>query len=314
MIFLVPLAMFLFLMAAIGWVGYRFYARPQRFVEQVGGMSVFPRESGVLSEPPKETLGVRALRTLGEKMPSSPADVSVNTGLLLAAGHRSEHALKVFFGIRSVSAAVGLFLGLSLYSVLTDNTVLRLLIIAGGAFIGWSLPGLLLDMLVSSRQDRIKLALPDALDLLTVCVEAGLGFDQALVNVARELRTPHPDLSEEIGLLTLEVNAGKRRADALRNLAERTRVGEVQKLTAILIQTDRFGTSMAESLRTHSDFMRVRRRQEAEEKANKVGVKLVFPIFFFILPSMLVVVAGPGLLQIFKQLFPMMRNYGSQMK
>ena len=99
--------------------------------------------------------------------------------------------------------------------------------------------------------------------------------------------------------------------DALRNLSERTRVNEVQKLVAILIQTDRFGTSMAEALRTHADYMRIRRRQEAEERANKVGVKLVFPIFFFVLPAMLVVVAGPGMLQIFKQLFPMMRNFAA---
>ena len=109
--------------------------------------------------------------------------------------------------------------------------------------------------------------------------------------------------------MTLEMRAGKRRAEALRNLADRTGENELSKLVAILIQTDRFGTSMAESLRTHSDFMRVRRKQEAEERANKVGVKLVFPIFFFILPAMLLVAAGPGLLQVFKYLFPMMRQF-----
>jgi tight adherence protein C len=111
-------------------------------------------------------------------------------------------------------------------------------------------------------------------------------------------------------MVTLEMRAGKRRADALKNLADRTGEAELRKLVAILIQADRFGTSIAESLRTHSDFMRVRRRQEAEERAGKVGVKLVFPIFFFILPSMLIVSAGPGLLQVFKYLFPMMKSYG----
>jgi len=128
--------------------------------------------------------------------------------------------------------------------------------------------------------------------------------------VARELATSHPQLSEELSLVTLEMRAGKRRADALRNLAERTGEGELRKLVAILIQSDRFGTSMGESLRTHSDYLRTRRRQEAEERAGKVGVKLVFPIFFFILPSMLIVAAGPGLLQVFKQLFPMMSQLG----
>ena len=112
-----------------------------------------------------------------------------------------------------------------------------------------------------------------------------------------------------MSLVNLEMRAGKRRSEALRNLGERTGEPELKKLIAILVQNDRFGTSMAESLRTHSDFLRVRRRQEAEERAGKVGVKLVFPIFFFILPSMLVVAAGPGLLQVFKNLFPMMRNF-----
>jgi len=107
----------------------------------------------------------------------------------------------------------------------------------------------------------------------------------------------------------LEMRAGKRRIDALRNLAERTGESELRKLVAILVQTDRFGTSIADSLRTHSDFMRVRRKQEAEERAGKVGVKLVFPIFFFILPAMLIVAAGPGILQLFKHLFPMMKTY-----
>jgi tight adherence protein C len=146
--------------------------------------------------------------------------------------------------------------------------------------------------------------------MMVVAVEAGLGLDQAIQHVAREIQISHKELSEELSLVTLEMRAGKRRAEALRNLSERTGEPELQKLIAILIQTDRFGTSMGESLRSHSDFLRVRRRQEAEERANKVGVKLVFPIFFFILPSMLVVAAGPGLLQVFKFLFPMMRNFG----
>jgi len=109
--------------------------------------------------------------------------------------------------------------------------------------------------------------------------------------------------------VNLEMRAGKRRSEALRNLAERTGESELQKLVAILVQTDRFGTSMGDSLRSHSEFLRVRRRQEAEERAGKVGVKLVFPIFFFILPAMLVVAAGPGLLQVFKYLFPMMKSF-----
>ena len=128
--------------------------------------------------------------------------------------------------------------------------------------------------------------------------------------MSREMEHAHNELSDELGLVGLEMRAGKRRGEALKNLADRTGEPELRKLVAILIQTDRFGTSMGESLRTHSDFMRLRRKQEAEERAAKIGVKLVFPIFLFILPSMMVVAAGPALLKVFRDLFPMMQNFG----
>jgi tight adherence protein C len=172
------------------------------------------------------------------------------------------------------------------------------------AMIGWFGPGFILERLASARNDRIRCALPDALDLMVVSVEAGLALDQAIQYVAREMKRTHKDLSEEFGLVTLEMRAGKRRSEALRDLSERTAEPELRKLVAILIQTDKFGTSISESLRTHSEFMRVRRRQEAEERAAKVGVKLVFPIFFFILPSMFVLAAGPSMLSISKNLLP----------
>jgi tight adherence protein C len=179
-----------------------------------------------------------------------------------------------------------------------------------GGIAGYFAPGFILERMVAARQTRIRLSLPDALDLLVVCVEAGLGLDQAIHNVSQELRSTHKDISEELGLVTLEMRAGKQRAEALRNLADRTGEPELRKLVAILIQADRFGVSVADSLRTHSDFMRVRRRQEAEERAAKVGVKLVFPIFFCIMPSMMLVTAGPGVLQLFRNLYPMMQNFG----
>ena len=191
----------------------------------------------------------------------------------------------------------------------TLNPTLQIVILAAAGLVGFFMPGMILDQLVSRRQERLKLSLQDALDLMVVCVEAGLGLDQAILSISQELKITHKELSEEFGLISLEMGAGKSRQEALRNLAERTGEAEIRKLVAILIQTDRFGTSMSESLRTHSDFMRIRRRQEAEERANKVGVKLVFPIFFCILPAMLLVVAGPGLLQILKVLFPMMREF-----
>jgi tight adherence protein C len=174
---------------------------------------------------------------------------------------------------------------------------------------GYYFPGFMLDKKIAKRQDTLRLSLPDALDMMVVSVEAGLGLDQAIQHVGRELQMTHKELSEELSLVNLEMRAGKRRSEALRNLAERTGEPELQKLVAVLVQTDRFGTSIGDSLRAHSDFLRVKRRQEAEERAGKVGVKLVFPIFFFILPAMLVVAAGPGLLQVFKYLFPLMKQF-----
>ncbi len=127
---------------------------------------------------------------------------------------------------------------------------------------------------MSRRQEKIKFSLPDALDLLVVCMEAGLGLDQAMVNVSRELEITHPEICQEFNLVSLEMRAGKRRTEALKNLASRAGEPELRKLVATLVQADRFGASIADSLRTHADFMRVRRRQEAEERAAKVGVKL----------------------------------------
>ena len=150
--------------------------------------------------------------------------------------------------------------------------------------------------------------MPDALDLLVIAVESGLGLDQALVSVTRELRTTHKDVTDEFSLVALEMRAGKRRIDALNNLSSRTGEPEVRKLVAVLVQTDRFGTSISDALRTHADFMRVSRRLAAEERAGKLGVKLTFPIFFFILPSLALVVAGPGLLQVARVLLPTLNN------
>jgi tight adherence protein C len=190
------------------------------------------------------------------------------------------------------------------------NPVMRHVVVLAAAFAGFMLPNFVLEKMVARRQLRIRLSLPDALDLLVVCVEAGLGLDQALVNVSRQVKQAYPEISDELSLMTSEMHAGKRRADALRNLASRTGEEELRKLVAVLLQADRFGTSVADSLRTHSESMRIRRKQLAEERAAKIGVKLVFPIFFFIMPAMMVVSVGPGVLQLVKNLVPMMRSVG----
>jgi tight adherence protein C len=304
---------FLMMMIGLTWCGYRLYYRPGRFLKQLGSPVITDergRFAATTEEVEAEPSGlVTFLQNLGAKMPASEADSATLKTLLTQAGFRSEHALSVFFGVRLIGAAVMLALCLLMSSSMPSaNPMMNIMVIFFGCAVGWVFPKMLLAKKAKKRAEILRLSLPDALDLLVVSVEAGLGLDMAIQHVARELQVTHPQLSEELMLVTLEMRAGKRRADALRNLAERTGEAELRNLGAILVQSDRFGTSMGESLRSHSDFMRVRRRQEAEERAAKVGVKLVFPIFFFILPSMLIVAAGPGLLQVFKNLFPMMKQ------
>lgn len=306
----ISVGLFALLMADISYFGYHRYAKPGKIYEQLG-QPVIVSSRGLLEDADKQEEGaaVRMLRQIGERIPSSPGDASELRRSLMMAGHRGDHAVAIYTGIRVVGTAALVLLVLAL-GLFRDNFMMRVLMLGMSGVMGWMGANMILERLIKARQERLRLSLPDALDLMVVSVEAGLGLDQAIQHVARELHMSHPEVSEEWGLVNLEMRAGKRRSEALRNLADRTGEPELRKLVAILVQNDRFGTSMADSLRAHSDFMRTRRRQDAEERAGKVGVKLVFPIFLFILPSMMIVTAGPGLLQVFKQLFPMMEKFG----
>jgi tight adherence protein C len=303
----VSMALFGLLATVIAAYGYGRFAKPAHFLQRLR------RDRGALPSierisPSKPSRLTRQVQALGQRAPISKQDALSARRMLMAAGHRTDGAVALFFGLKILLAAALGLTALLVRGSLTANPVLRIVAPLAAAALGYWLPSFLLERRITRRHRKIRESLPDALDLLVVSVEAGLGLDQALQNVSRELALVHPVLSEELGLVTLEMRAGKRRAEALRNLAERTREAELRKLTAVLVQSDRFGTSMSEALRTHSEFMRVRRRHEAEERAGKVGVKLVFPIFFFILPSILVVAAGPGLLQVFKYLFPLLKG------
>lgn len=305
------LASFLFvlLMAVISAYGYRAYVRPSRIYDRVGGVAESVAESEAVSVKPRDVV-VRVFEQIGEQIPLSAGDQTATRHELVAAGYRSDGAVKIFYGVKVMFCVVMFVFALMLHRYITDNPVLRIVFLVAGTGLGFYAPVIYLEKLVKKRQMQLRLSLPDALDMMVVSVEAGLGLDQALQYVAREIEETHPELSDELGLVGLEMRAGKRRSDALRNLADRTGEPELRKLVAILVQTDRFGTSMGESLRTHSDFMRMRRKQEAEERAAKVGVKLVFPIFLFILPSMMIVAAGPAMLKLFEDLFPLMQNFG----
>jgi tight adherence protein C len=228
--------------------------------------------------------------------------------LFIRAGIRSQGAESIFRGLKVLAAVLGgtaAVLLLVLWETEGSRVVIGALAGIGG---GYVLPDKLLRLRIGTRRKRIERALPNTLDLLTICVEAGLGLDQAIVQVAKELAPAYPEISDELGMISLEMRAGKRRADCLRGFGERTGIADVKKLAAVLIQADRFGTSIAQSLRIHSEHLRTERRQQAEEKAAKLGVKLVFPIFFFILPSLFVVTVGPVMVHIFKDLLPLMNS------
>jgi tight adherence protein C len=304
---------FLTLMVVMTGVGYRLYYKPGRMLRQLGTPVITNAPKIGLMEAPAEAQTsaiVTVLTSLGSKIPSSEAEVATLRTDLMRAGYRSDKAAPVFYAVRILSTLAMMIVGLMVQAKMPPNPAMTVALVVFGCAAGWVLPRSFLAKAVVRRQETLRLSLPDALDLMVVSVEAGLGLDQAIQHVARELQVSHPQLSEELMLVMLEMRAGKRRQDALRNFGERTGEGEIRKLVAILVQNDRFGTSMGESLRTHSDFLRTRRKQDAEERAAKVGVKLVFPIFFFILPSMLIVAAGPAVLQIFKYLFPMMKKMG----
>jgi tight adherence protein C len=304
---LFPLILFLAIVGVVSYFGYVHYVRPSRMLDQLAASTSQTIPASLRQAKPKREFSVaRLLEPIGNLLPVSPQDASVAKEELFAAGFRTKSAVAVYYGAKIIFAAV-LVITAILFRDKMANPMLRIVLPIGGGGIGYFLPAFILGRLVSRRHEKIRLSLPDVLDLLVICTEAGCGLDQGIVNVSRELKHVHPAVAEEMSLVNMEIMAGKSRAEALRNFGKRTGEEEVKKLVAILVQTDRFGTSVAEALRTQSDFLRVRRRQQAEERAGKVGVKLVFPIFFFCLPSLLVVTAGPGILELFHNLFPALK-------
>jgi len=233
---------------------------------------------------------------LTKAVPLSPADVSRTRAWLIQAGFRDAIHVNYYLGARVAGAALG-FLGVVLFSGF-DN----LFLLAGVPGFGFFLPRFILKRMIHDRQQRIRLALPDALDLTVICVEAGLALDQAMMRVGQDLHHAHPDLSDEFHLVNLEMRAGKPRAEALRNLVERTGVDDIRSLVGTLIQTDRFGTSVAQALRVHSDSLRTERRQRAEEQAAKTTIKMVPPLVIFVLPSIIFVTIGPAVISLIRQL------------
>ena len=240
------------------------------------------------------------LKKLGARVPKSTKEMGKLGSRLVQAGYRSPEALAVFFGIRVGCALVAFAVCMT---PLIGKPNLAMALPAMG--FGYIIPGMILARKAKARQHRIRLSLPDALDLMVVSVEAGLGLDQALARVAQELAFAHKELSGELRLVNLEMLAGTARPDALRNLADRTGVDDLSSLVAMLVQTDKFGTSVANSLRVFSDTLRTKRRQRAEEAAAKTGVKMVFPLVICIFPAIWIVTIGPAAIRFVQVLGPM---------
>jgi len=294
---LLPLMGFLFVSLLITAIGMSLLRGETAIERRLGELGV----SGPLAAVPtagNERL-LNTLKRLGKAAPKPSREVGKLKERLIYAGYRGSEALTVFFGIR---------LGLAIVLFLLGSSVVpksSLMIGLAGAAFGYLLPSMALGRLAKRRQHRIRLSLPDALDLLVVSVEAGLGLDQAIQRVGDELAFAHPELSGEMRMINLELRAGKGRSEALRNLAERTGVDDLSSLAAMLIQTDKFGTSVARSLRVHSETLRTKRRQRAEEAAAKTGVKMVFPLVFCIFPAIWVVTIGPAAIKFVEVLFPL---------
>lgn len=243
-----------------------------------------------------DALDPRLVR-LSRMLPKSPKEVSRLQKRLMRAGYPQYSAVVAY-----ALAEVLLPIGLALAVVAALGMRNGMLPAAFVAVLGYIAPSFWLGHKVKLRQKAIRNGLPDVLDLLTVCTEAGSGLDQAIMKTAEELQLAHPVLADELRLITTEMRAGKPRMEAFRNFASRTGVEEVKSLVAMLTQTDRFGTSIADALRVHSDTARTKRRQAAEERAGRVGVKLVFPLVLCLFPALYVVCFGPVAVRIYRVL------------
>jgi len=298
---LFAILIFVSITGVTAFIGLRLWNWRTRALERIA-----PRKTVSPFLPSSNLIWQQLVNRIGSFVPASSKGMPVLKRRLIRAGFRDPHALRTFHGVRAVSSAaltlggLGLALGAS-----PDNIVL---LTAISAMAGYRAPMQYLLMRIRRRQRAIERGLPNALDLMVVCVESGLGLDQTILQVAKELQLAYPQICDEFAVVNLEMRAGKRRVEALHNLADRTGVDELKKLVAVLVQTDRFGTSVAQCLRDHSEYMRVMARQRVEERAAKLAVKLVFPIFFCILPSLFVVTLGPVITRLVRELIPMIKN------
>jgi len=251
--------------------------------------------------------GLKLLERLGQaNKPKDQATASRLRAKLATAGYRNPRGPVVFLGARIFLAVFfGLiFLIAGSEAMQGKDPMVFAMTLIGTMVAGFYGPQLWLQNAISTRKERLVLGFPDSLDLMVVCVEAGLGLDQAIARVGKEVKQGHPELGDEFTLLNLELRAGLSREQGLRNLVSRTDLEDIRSLVALLIQTDRFGTSIGQALRVHSNSMRLKRRLKAEEKGAQLPVKLMIPLILFIFPALMVVIIGPGAIQLMRTLMP----------
>jgi len=268
-----------------------------------------PKKTRLLEE---EDHGVVAKFTTSMHGLLSPSDADGQKKArirLMQGGFRTQKSYRIYFALKLVLACLlpVLFLLRGMFYALTPQILLVCLILA---IVGYFIPAIALSLIIQKRKQGILRALPDALDLMVICVESGLGLDMTFKRVGDELRSLNKDLSDEFYLVNREIRAGRPRSESLKNMSLRTGVDEVSNLVTLMVQTSRFGTSMATALRVHADAMRIKRRQIAEEKAAKVAVKLTLPLIMFIFPAILVVLLGPAGLKVAKILMPVLTSAG----
>jgi tight adherence protein C len=298
MILVLTLVLFLTIVLAVFTFGAAAYAPSSVIGARLRSLAGGQKEQQPEKPAFKERME-QAFDPLSKALPLSASEVSRARAWLIQAGYREPQHLTIYVGSRVLLGLLGIL------AVIAASGFHSPLLMVGVGGVGFFLPRFWLKRKIKARQRLITLGLPDALDLTVICVEAGLALDQAMMRVGEDLRHAHPELSAEFHMFNLEMRAGKPRVEALHNLATRTGVDDVRALVATLVQTDRFGTSVAQALRVHSDSLRTERRQRAEEQAAKTTIKMVIPLVLFILPSLLVVTIGPAVIQLFRTLMPM---------
>jgi tight adherence protein C len=268
----------------------------RRLDQLVGGLNprpAVPLQAMLLDTTKEPQSAVQRL------LPKSPKEMGRLRKRLALAGYHKPSTAVIY---AACEVALPLVIGAS--ALLVFGFRKGLILGALAAIIGFFLPGLVLERRIRQRQQQIRNGLADALDVLIVCIEAGHAIDQAMVKAGEELRVSHPALADELRLINIETRAGKPRLEAFKNFAERTKVEDVRALVAMLVQTDRFGTSVAQALKTYADVLRTKRRQRAEEKAAKLGVKLVIPLVFLLFPALYVVLLGPAVVDYIREFKP----------